>query len=281
MWRERLRHQLRHLDNGALTGVFTGHRRCHGHDAGGLQHAVSSDHFTYAPVPAVSSVSPATGLPAGGATVVISGSGLSAASAVDFGSAPASFVVDSDTQITAMSPAASVGTVNVTVSTALGTSASSAADQFTYEAAPVVLGVSPAAGLPAGGGVVEVSGTGFAGASAVSFGSIAASSFTVLSPSEISAVVPAQSAGTVDITLTTPSGTSATVAADRFVYEPAPTVDAVSPATGPATGGTTVTITGSDFAVASAVNFASTPATSFAIVSPTEITAVSRPSPPR
>ncbi len=64
--------------------------------------------------------------------MTITGSGFSGASAVTFGTVPAqSFTVDSSTEITAVSPAGS-GTVDVRVTTPVGTSASSAADQFTY-----------------------------------------------------------------------------------------------------------------------------------------------------
>jgi hypothetical protein len=42
------------------------------------------------------------------------------------------------------------------------------------------------------------------------------------------------------VTVTTPKGTSATSAADRFKY--APFVSQVSPREGPAAGGTTVTV---------------------------------------
>ena len=61
----------------------------------------------------------------------------------------------------------------------MGTSATSAADQFTYEAAPSVTAISPAAGPLSGGTTVTVTGTNFTGASGVSFGSAAASAYTV------------------------------------------------------------------------------------------------------
>ncbi|WP_229797587.1 putative Ig domain-containing protein [Jeongeupia chitinilytica] len=94
--------------------------------------------FTYtAPVPTVSSVSPNSGPTAGGTSVTISGTGFNGATAVKFGATNAGSVsVNSDTSITATSPAGS-GTVDITVTTPGGTSTTSAADQFTYVAAPV------------------------------------------------------------------------------------------------------------------------------------------------
>jgi len=89
--------------------------------------------------PVVNSISPASGPDPGGTSVVITGSNLSGAVEVDFGgTAASSFHVDSDTQITATSPAHAPGTVDVTVRVQ-GTSATSSADQFTF------LAVAPAA----------------------------------------------------------------------------------------------------------------------------------------
>ncbi|MDQ6937760.1 MAG: SBBP repeat-containing protein, partial [Actinomycetota bacterium] len=59
----------------------------------------------------------------GGTTVVLSGTGFTGATAVSFGgTAAASFTVNSDTQITAVSPAHAAGQVNVTVTAPGGTS---------------------------------------------------------------------------------------------------------------------------------------------------------------
>ena len=60
-----------------------------------------------------------------------------------------------------------------------GTTTTSAADQFTYMAAPTVTGISPLAGPLAGGTTVTITGTGFTGATAVDFGTMPATSFTV------------------------------------------------------------------------------------------------------
>ena len=80
----------------------------------------------------VSGLSPASGLVGGGASVIIHGTNLSEATAVTFGSTAATtFTVNSATQITAVDPAGS-GTVDVTVATSGGTSATSSADHFTY-----------------------------------------------------------------------------------------------------------------------------------------------------
>ncbi|MGA2257482.1 MAG: IPT/TIG domain-containing protein, partial [Thermoguttaceae bacterium] len=84
-------------------------------------------------VPSVLSVSPSSGPSTGGTTVTITGTDLAGATAVDFGTTPAtSFTVNSaGTQITATSPAGT-GTVNVTVVNADGTSATNTGDEFRY-----------------------------------------------------------------------------------------------------------------------------------------------------
>ena len=69
---------------------------------------------------------------AGGTSVTINGANLSSASAVNFGATPGIITAESATAITATSPAESAGTVDVTVTTPGGASATSSADKFTY-----------------------------------------------------------------------------------------------------------------------------------------------------
>jgi len=88
-------------------------------------------------------------------------------------------------------------------------------------------------------------------------------------------VSPPESAGTVDVTVTAPSGTSPVDPADVYGYSlKVPTVTSVAPDSGPAAGGTAVTISGRLFRHSSAVDFGTTPATSFTVVNSKEITAV-------
>ena len=83
--------------------------------------------------------------------------------------------------------------------------------------APTVTGVSPTSGPAAGGTVVTITGTSFTGATSVSFGG-AAASFTVNSAATSITVTSPAGTGTVDIVVTSPIGSSATSAADRFTY---------------------------------------------------------------
>src|ERR1019366_6364042 len=112
------------------------------------------------------------------------------------------------------------GTVNVTVTTTAGTSATTAADQYTYQAAPppapAVTRITPSSGPAAGGTVVTVTGSNLSGGS-VSFGTAAASAVTCTA-SSCTATSPAGT-GTVNVTVTTTAGTSATTAADQYTYQ--------------------------------------------------------------
>ncbi len=239
---------------------------------GGTSVVGSSDQFTYNPPPAVTAVSPGSGVAAGGASVTVTGTHFTGATAVKFGSVNAtSFTVSSATSITATAPAGS-GTVDITVTTPNGTSAAGGSDQFTYLPAPTVSGIAPSTGVVTGGQSITITGANFAGATAVKFGGASATSFTVNSATSISATSPAGS-GTVDITVTTPGGTSANSGSDQFTYVPAPAVGSISPGNGPAAGGTTVNITGTNFAGATTVKFGSTSASSFSVNSANSITA--------
>ena len=195
----------------------------------GSASSANLDEFSGAPtanlVPTVTAVSPTNGPAAGGTSVTVTGTNLTGATAVDFGG-PATRAprigADTGTSLTVISPAGT-GTVNVTVTTPNGTSTTSSADQFTYNAPalPTVTVVSPTNGPAAGGTSVTVTGTNLTGATAVDFGgtghpgtSIGAdtgTSLTVVSPA---------GTGTVNVTVTTPNGTSTTSSADQFTYTP-------------------------------------------------------------
>ena len=85
--------------------------------------------------PVVTGVTAVASTADGGTSVIISGSGFNGSLSVSFGSRDATdFTVNSDSQITATSPAANASeTVDVQVTTNAGTSEVTPADQFTYE----------------------------------------------------------------------------------------------------------------------------------------------------
>ncbi len=243
---------------------------------GGTSAIVAADQYSYTSSITVTGISPSFGSVAGGSSVVITGTNLAGATAVTFGSIGAtSFVINSATQITAVSPAGTAGVVDIRVTAPGGTSAIVAADQFTYYPIPTVSNIGTSAGLTDGGTSVVITGTNFANVSAVTFGSNNASSFTVNSATQITAVSPSASAGVVDVRVNTLGGVSQIISADQFTYWGLPTISDVAPASGPTVGATSVVITGTNFLGATSVTFGTTNATSFTVNSATQITAVS------
>ncbi len=96
---------------------------------------------------------------------------------------------------------------------------------------PQVVRVAPNDGPPAGGTSVTITGINFTGATAVKFGSANATSFTVDSETSVTAVAPPGAAGTVDVTVATPEGTSYTSPRDLYSY--GSTVAKLEPDAGP------------------------------------------------
>ncbi|MGE3076519.1 MAG: IPT/TIG domain-containing protein [Dehalococcoidia bacterium] len=238
----------------------------------GLSANTSADNFVYGSAPAITSISPASGPLAGGTTVIITGTGFTGATGVTFGGVAAAITNTTSTSITVTSPAHTAGTVDVAVTTALGTSPNTAADDYTYTDGPTVTSLAPTSGTTAGGTTVVITGTGFTGATGVAFGATAAADFDVDSDTQITATSPAHAAGTVDVLVTTPEGTSPNTTADNFTFGAGPNITSLSPSQGPTTGGTTVTITGTGFTGATSVTFDGIAGTSLTVVNDTTIT---------
>ncbi len=106
---------------------------------GGTTATSPADRFTYFALPAVSSVSPPAGPTSGGTSVTITGTDFTGATAVSFGGTGAIITSNTGTVITATSPAGSVSTVDIMVTTPGGTSATSPADRFTYTDTPTTV----------------------------------------------------------------------------------------------------------------------------------------------
>ena len=144
---------------------------------------------------------------------------------------------------------------------------------------PTFKKLEPRKGSTVGGTHVTIVGTGFTEATVVMFGSAEATSFKVESDTKIIAVTPAEPAATVQVTVTTPSGTTETSSKSTYKFQGV-VVASVSPAGGPAAGGTPVTITGSGFALGSSgtvFHFGKAAATSVECTTSSECTAVAPP----
>jgi len=203
--------------------------------------------------PVVNAVDPHTGSATGNLNVNIIGSGFSGATNVKFGNnAAMGFFVGDDDNISAQLPPQGSGpaVVDVTVTVGANTSATSAADKFTYqpEQKPVIDALIPNHGSEVGGMQVTIVGSSLSGTNAVTFGGMPAQSFFAPSDNELDIFgIPPHAPGAVDVTATDSAGSTTKAAA--FTYDPgsAPTVSAVSPNHGPSDGGNALYISGTGF----------------------------------
>jgi hypothetical protein len=210
---------------------------------GGTSAVTAPDQFVYWPPPVVSSVSPASGPAAGGNVITITGSNFIGVSAVTFGGVNATGISGSSSSLLVQVPAGT-GTVDVRVVAFGVSSAINANDKYTYLPAPTVTFISPASGVSGVATTVTINGTGFTGATAVHFGTTSATLFTVNSDTQLVATSPASTAMTVDITVTTPNGTSPTSANDEYTW----VAGTLGLSASTVTAGNTVTVSGTGFA---------------------------------
>jgi DNA-binding beta-propeller fold protein YncE len=186
--------------------------------AGQSSHAIVELTRTIAPT--ITEVNPKTGSEAGGAEVTIEGSGFAEGASVDFESKPASSVkVNTATSLTATIPAGSGSKLRVSVTNLAGKSPPVPGDEFTYTTPiePTIDEIAPTYGNELGETKVTIIGSEFLPGSEVHFGSAAAKSITVESGTSITATSP-PGAGTVNVTVATPHGTSAIAKGDEFKY---------------------------------------------------------------
>jgi len=124
----------------------------------------------------------------------------------------------------------------------------------TSRAGPQVTGILPTVGIPVGGYLVEITGSGFTGDETVRFGDLPA---TVVgsTPDRLLVVAPVAGLGSLErriVDVVVSSGGADTVLADAFTFSIEvvgllPAVDSIDPATVPNEGGVTATITGTGF----------------------------------
>lgn len=219
--------------------------------------------------PTITSFTPNNG--GAGATITITGTNFTGATAVTFGAnnTPAqSFTVVSATQISA-TVAAGTNDGPIRVTTQGGTATS--ATNFTFRLPPVITSFTPASGPV--GTVITITGSLFSASATVTIGAnnTPATNVSSSGPTSITATV---AAGTVSgpVRVTTAGGT-ATSTTDFTVAGAAPTISNTNPTSG--APGTVVTITGTNFTGATAVTFGAgnTNAASFTVNSATQITA--------
>ena len=231
--------------------------------------------------PTIVSISPNYSHLAGGDTITITGTNFVAGQTkVTVGSnqiAAEDVTVDSETTLSFQSPASSRGSSGVVVTT---TDGESNPGILYYPDAPQANSISPAFGPVEGGTVVTVSGLDYlVGVTSVTIGgvNVPADSVSVTiygSYTTATFTTPAGVAGSAEVRVTTPIGTSNAVPGG-FTYAAAPTATSLSPSSGPATGGTEVTVTGSGFIVGETsvtIGGSAVPAGSVTVSSATSLT---------
>ncbi|MFD2717168.1 IPT/TIG domain-containing protein [Hymenobacter monticola] len=226
--------------------------------------------------PTITSFTPTSG--AAGATVTITGTNLTGATAVTLnGVAISGFTVVNATTITFTVPATGATSGTIAVTTPGGTVTSTGT--FTVSApvaAPTITSLSPATATAGGAAfTLTVTGTGFVSGSVVNIGTTALTT-TFVSATSLTAAVPASAiatAGTYNVTVVNPAANGGTSAASTFTVTSAvaaPTITSFTPTSGVA--GATVTITGTNFAGATAVTLNGVAISSFTVVNATTIT---------
>lgn len=217
------------------------------------------DGYTYEPlpVPVVSSLAPDFGPIAGGQTVVLVGTHLDGATAVEFDGIPGELTVVTDTRIEVVTPPHAAGTVDVVLRHPGGNV--ERPDGYEYlpdPVAPAIESIDPAEGPVAGGIPVTISGPGVGATGSVDFGGADAGAVRVIDADTIRVTLPPHAEGEVTVTLVLPDGlelqTAFTYVGDAPV---APTVSSLSPASGPVAGGQLVTVSGTGLDAVDAVRF--------------------------
>ncbi len=196
------------------------------------------NYFAYTSM-TITSIVPNYGPVTGSTPVTINGTNLTGMSSVTFGSNTATNCVvnGAGTQITGcLTPAASTaGVVDVTVNTSTNGSAI-VSPGFTYTSV-TVSNITPSSGPSTGNTPVTITGTNMTGITQVSFGGVAVTCTST--STSISCTTPANSAGTVDVVITTANGPITKMGA--YTYTAPCTIAGISPTTGPVIGGSMIT----------------------------------------
>ncbi len=208
--------------------------------------------YRYYARPTLTAVAPANGPPDGGTSVTLTGSGFQldapGPNALSFGGVAATaVVVQSDTQLTCVTPAGPPSTaVDVVLTNANGSV--TLFGGFTYDAVivPIVTGVTPARGPTLATTAVRLSGAGFLPGMSVSFGSTPATSVVVVDRNTIDCQAPPlASSAWVDVSVSWPQGNARLPLGFQYFVKPA--LLRLEPSMGEPVGGSMVVVVGSGF----------------------------------
>jgi hypothetical protein len=219
-------------------------------------------------------VLPPRGSTAGGATVLLEGSGFlrnfaptgsraKPLTTVRFGTNQVpDFTIIDDVTMEVRTPPGVTGPTSVSVQNPNGRFVCN--NCFTYFEDLVVTGLSPREGPLAGGTTLTLTGQGFDDEVTVLVGGASATGLTRTGSTSLTVVTPrGQQADLVDVVVYNKNGVSTQRRA--FRYLPDLRVSRLAPLSGPAAGGTVVTLTGSGFTGATEVRFGAVAGTGLAV----------------
>jgi Leucine-rich repeat (LRR) protein len=214
----------------------------------------------FRPFPFIDSITPQSGYTTGNTDVVIAGGNLDTTSRVLFGTVPGVITSAAGNEVIVRAPAHEKGVVDVSVETSLGNVAKLGG--FTYldpPGPPQIDLVQPNQGSVVGATTVAIRGRNLGPATSITFGDaeveevVSRESTRLVVVAPILEEVPETLPYTVDVTVTTPFGS--TTCSGCFSYVRRPQIASVYPSQGYIDGGTTVTIKGIGFTNADSVTF--------------------------
>ncbi|AOT71940.1 IPT/TIG domain-containing protein [Geosporobacter ferrireducens] len=232
---------------------------------GNNQSGVLAGGFTYTPLPGepapvITSVTPDSGLVAGGYNAEITGDNIKSNASIYFGNAkaPITFYF-SKNKVRVTVPAGAAGATDIKIINPDGQEAVLAGG-FTYteppKVVPTITSITPNNGPATGGTHVVIEGSNIQSNAKVYFGTTQVPMNYYFGSNKIRVISPAvESAGPVDIRIVSTDNMEA-VAPNGFTYTSvAPTVTSISPDNGLYTGGYQVNINGTNFKTNSTVTF--------------------------
>jgi len=173
--------------------------------------------FYYIPPPIAISISPTSGPFSGGNTVIMNGYNLATATSINFGVNSITPTVVSDGEIYFIAPATeSSGSINISVVTTGGTSSSL---PYMLIDSPYIDSLSPTSGSINGGTNVTIQGNNFNTTTSVSFGGVVAS-YGIINSTLLSVITPPNTAGSVDVVITTTAGSATAASAFTYISSP-------------------------------------------------------------
>jgi hypothetical protein len=161
----------------------------------------------------IDSVAPGSGDVAGGASVLITGTGFVGVRSVLFGGLPAQFSVLNDSEIAATAPPHAPGSVDIVLKRDIETRR---ADAFIYTDDIEVYGFSPVRGSVAGNTYVTIRGRGFSEPMHVTFDGVSAADLKILDSQTLAVRTPPHPTGQAEVVVT--RGAYSVAAAELYSY---------------------------------------------------------------